>query len=292
MLGLLLLAVAPSAFLLLYIWKKDSGEPEPPRLVARVFFLGALSTVPALLLGLPFDESIVTAAIVAPVVEETVKFLVVLLAVYRSPEFDEPMDRMVYAAAAGLGFATVENICYVLDGGLSVGILRAVASVPGHFLYSCIWGFALGTAKFRPAARRTGIVASGLIAAILLHAAFNFSLRAFGAAGLLLVLTVIVPLGWWLACRDIRKAQADPASACSRAAAASSGTGPEGAHPPGSPALPGARPAPPSGPGPAGASPAARGPREGCGDTRRICTTCGTPDRYGRRFCANCGKEL
>ena len=65
------------------------------------------------------------------------------------------MDGIVYATAASLGFATIENILYVLDGGLAVGIVRAIASVPGHVVFACIWGFALGTAKFRPANERT-----------------------------------------------------------------------------------------------------------------------------------------
>jgi len=292
MLWLLLLAIAPSGFLLWYIWRKDTWEPEPLRLVAKVFFLGALSTIPALMLELPFEEGIFAAAVVAPVVEETVKFLVVVLAVYRNPEFDEPMDGVVYAAAAGLGFATVENIFYVLDGGVAVGIVRAVASVPGHFLYSCIWGFALGTAKFRPAAERTGIIAAGLFLAMLLHAAFNFSLEIFDAAGLLLILVVIIPLGWWMTGRNIRIAHADPASAWYRTGAASSGPAQQRTHPPGSPPLPRAHPAPPSAPGPAGASPAAEDPPPDRKSARRFCPACGMPDEYGKRFCANCGKEL
>ena len=72
------------------------------------------------------------------------------------------MDGIVYATAAGLGFATIENILYVLDGGIAVGIIRAIASVPGHVVFACIWGFALGTAKFRPENERTGIILTGL----------------------------------------------------------------------------------------------------------------------------------
>ncbi len=179
MLELLVLALAPAMFILLYIYRKDRYEPEPLHLVLWVFFLGALSVIPAALVELPFPEGVISSAVVAPVIEETVKFLVVFLAVYRHPEFDEPVDGIVYAAAAGLGFASIENILYVMEGGVAVGIIRAVASVPGHVVFSCIWGYALGRAKFRPGSERAGIILSGLFFAMLLHGIFNFSLEVF-----------------------------------------------------------------------------------------------------------------
>ncbi|WP_292349732.1 PrsW family glutamic-type intramembrane protease, partial [Methanoregula sp. PtaU1.Bin006] len=203
MLDLLFLAIAPTLFLLLYIYRKDRYEPEPLHLIAWVFFLGALSVIPAGLIELIFPEGVVSSAVVAPVVEETMKFLIVFLAIYRHPEFDEPMDGIVYATAASLGFATVENILYVIEGGLAVGIVRAIASVPGHVVFSCIWGFALGTAKFRPEREQAGIILTGLLGGIALHAVFNFSLEVYEVAGFLLILFVILPLAWWTTSRNI-----------------------------------------------------------------------------------------
>ena len=60
-------------------------------------------------------------AIVGPV-EETSKFLAIRLAVYRSLHFEEPMDGLVYGAAASLGFASLENLIYVLSYGPEVMI--------------------------------------------------------------------------------------------------------------------------------------------------------------------------
>ncbi len=175
MLGLLLLAIVPSALLLWYMWKKDSYEPEPLRLVAWVFFLGALLAIPAGILEMPFGEGIIGIAVIAPVVEEALKFLVVYFAVYRHPEFDEPMDGIVYATAASLGFATIENIGYVLSFGFTTGIGRAITSVPGHLIFACIWGFGLGIAKFRPASERKSIIIVGLLGGMLLHGIYNFT---------------------------------------------------------------------------------------------------------------------
>ncbi|HSA37692.1 MAG TPA: PrsW family glutamic-type intramembrane protease [Methanoregula sp.] len=273
MLELLVLAIAPALFILLYMYRRDSYEPEPLHLVAWIFFLGALSVIPAGLLELLFPEGVFSSAFVAPVIEETLKFLVVFLAIYRHPEFDEPVDGMVYATAAGLGFATIENILYVLEGGLAVGIIRAVASVPGHVVFSCIWGFSLGTAKFRPGNERTGIILAGLFGAMLMHGIFNFSLQVLTVAGLLLILLVIIPLGWWMTSRNIRCAHADPSSACSaqgRAEASGSAVIIRKMDPD---IAVSAKSAEMVAPG------------------QRFCTDCGATLHEGMRFCENCGKK-
>lgn len=57
------------------------------------------------------------------------------------------VDGIIYAVAASLGFATVENIAYVLEGGFAVGVLRAVLSVPGHAFFGALMGFYMGVAK-------------------------------------------------------------------------------------------------------------------------------------------------
>lgn len=272
MLDLLFLAVAPTLFILLYIYKKDRYEPEPLHLIAWVFFLGALSVIPAGLIELLFPEGVFSSAIVAPVVEEGLKFLVVYFAVYHLPEFDEPMDGIVYAAAASLGFATIENILYVLDGGLAVGIVRAIASVPGHVVFACVWGFALGIARFRPENERARIILTGLFSGMLLHGIFNFSLEVIGALGLLLILVVFIPLGWWMTCKNIGCAHTDPASACStqgREAAASANEIRQKVVPD-----PGMQPAGSEDPIP----------------SRQFCTNCGAHLKPGMLFCENCGK--
>jgi protease PrsW len=274
MLELLVLALAPTLFIFLYIYRKDCYEPEPLHLVAWVFFLGALSVIPAAAIEMLFPEGVFTTALVAPVVEESLKFLVVFLAIYRSPEFDEPMDGIVYAMAAGLGFATVENLMYVLEGGVAVGIIRAIVSVPGHVIFSCIWGFALGTAKFRPRTEQTTIILAGLFWAMLLHGIFNFSLEVFEAAGLLLILLVLIPLGWRTTCRNIQSAHASTASACFNKN-------------------------PMAAPGPPGINPGTfqvSGSNSDISETpvpaQRFCTNCGFRLTAGMRFCENCGNGV
>lgn len=278
MLDLLILAIAPAVFIFLYIYAKDRYKPEPHHLVLWIFFLGVLSTIPAALIESPFPDGVFTSAVVAPVVEEGLKFLVVFLFVYRHAEFDEPMDGIVYAMAAALGFATVENIFYVLEGGLAVGILRAIVSVPGHVIFSCIWGAALGIAKFRPEQGRAAIILAGLAGAMLLHGIFNFSIEILTVYGFLLILLVIIPVGWWMTSRNIRCAHDDPSSWCS--------------------AIERGRMAGPAVTGDTGTLPESTGRTPVPGTPAatvipvRFCTQCGAPVKEGLHFGENCGKEI
>jgi RsiW-degrading membrane proteinase PrsW (M82 family) len=287
MLGLLVLAVAPAVFILWYVYRKDYYEPEPLRLVVQVFLLGGLSVIPAAVIEYPFPSGIITSSVVAPFVEEMIKFCVVFFFVYRLPEFDEPVDGMVYAAAAGLGFAAVENVFYVLEGGIAVGVLRAIASVPGHMIFSCIWGYALGIAKFRPASARGPVIIAGLAGSIVLHGIFNFSLEVYEVAGLVFILVLIIPLGLWYTRRNILMAHADPASAFSllqRSSASRTGILSDG----NSGIMPGTDLS-----GQLSATASTNTGRDPARITNvHYCTSCGMHAVDRERFCRNCGKEL
>jgi RsiW-degrading membrane proteinase PrsW (M82 family) len=206
---LLVLALAPGIFWLWYFYHRDKYEPEPLSWIVTVYFLGIAVTIPVALVegifGL-FVSGLVIAVIVAPVVEEYGKYFVVRHTVYNAAVFNEPVDGIVYAAAAALGFATLENVIYVfssatLQDAIGTGLVRAVLSVPGHALFSIMWGYALGRARFLPPGQRPGVIAVGLMMAMVLHGLFNFLLIFdIGFAFLILVLT---PVMWWLVNRDI-----------------------------------------------------------------------------------------
>ncbi len=209
---LLIIAIAPAIFWLWYFYQKDRYEPEPLAWIATIYFLGAFVTIPVAFIegtiGL-FTGDFLIAILVAPVVEEYAKFSIVKRTVYRSAEFDEPVDGIVYAAAAGLGFATLENIIYIFSSyetsmvfALQTGVIRALLSVPGHALFSGMWGYALGQAKFMPRSRRGRVIAGGLILAIVMHAVFNILL--FDDIGVAVLVLLITPFMWWLIHRRIR----------------------------------------------------------------------------------------
>src|SRR6476619_6693825 len=121
-----LLALIPTIFYALFIWWLDRHEKEPLPLLLVAFLWGAvpaiiIAIVLEVVIGFPVDQLIssdtgrelTSASVIAPVVEELVKalILVVLFLAFRR-EFDNVLDGIVYGAMVGLGFAFVENILY------------------------------------------------------------------------------------------------------------------------------------------------------------------------------------
>ncbi|HJU05110.1 MAG TPA: PrsW family glutamic-type intramembrane protease [Nitrospiraceae bacterium] len=183
----------PGLFWLWFFYKRDSLEPEPKRLLITSFFVGIGLGIPATFLEILFNDSLLMTVLIAPVIEETLKFGGVRFTVFRHPEFDEPLDGIIYTAAVALGFASMENLFYLMAAYLnasdtsqslevlspfgvvmSVFVLRALMSVPSHVLYSGFWGYALGKAKFMDRAAGRSLVLKGFLLAIFCHGLFNF----------------------------------------------------------------------------------------------------------------------
>ena len=215
----LVLALGPGIFWAWYFYRRDRFEPEPAALVVKIFLLGVLVTFPVAFVegffGLFMASPLVMGVIVAPVVEEYGKFWVVRRFAYRDAEFNEPMDGIVYAASAALGLASLENVIYVFSAyvtspSLALGtvVVRAIFSVPGHALFSGVFGYALGRAKFTAAEQRPGIVLRGLALAMVLHGIFNFLLISaeIVAYSMVVFILVLTPALWILANKNIASA--------------------------------------------------------------------------------------
>lgn len=189
------LAVLPVPALVAAVLALDRFEPEPTRKLAIAFFWGA--SVAVLLagvlntVGLSITQDLlgtaegraVSVAIGAPIVEETLKGLVILgLMIFARRELDGPTDGIIYAGMVGLGFAMTENVLYytraVLEhgaGGL-VGtfILRGVVTPFAHPLFTAMIGMALGYAAItRNRPLRYLLPVLGLFAAMILHGLWN-----------------------------------------------------------------------------------------------------------------------
>lgn len=208
-----ILSFAPGLFWLWFFYQQDVYEPEPLTLLARLYILGMAAAIIALLCEV-FAGFVLTGimltVVIGPAIEECAKFFMVWKFAYGNPEFDEPMDGIVYATAAALGFATLENMIYFLgQSSLSslmiTGTFRAVLSVPGHALFSVFWGYGLGIAKFRPPGKKKTIIFTGLALGIACHVVFNY-LLAQSYLGFTILLLVVIPLVWWFAEKRIRTA--------------------------------------------------------------------------------------
>jgi RsiW-degrading membrane proteinase PrsW (M82 family) len=201
-------AIVPSLLLLWYIYARDRN-PEPRGLLLKTFLLGAAICAPVVPVAMWLESlgrswevgvwgtALVQAFLGAAIPEELFKYLVLRQYVWSKPAFDEPLDGVVYGATASLGFATLENILYVGDGGLSVAVLRAVTAVPEHAFTGVIMGAFLGRARFaREPSQRFGLLAAGLGGAILLHGAYDAFLMSHTAYALLALPVLVLEVRW------------------------------------------------------------------------------------------------
>jgi RsiW-degrading membrane proteinase PrsW (M82 family) len=213
---LIVLAVAPGAFWLWYFRRRDRLQPEPRHLVGRAFTYGAAAALVAGALeaaifaaagfdvSQPFAPASLLAAGIVGLVEEGVKLAALILAVYRHAQFDEVIDGILYAVTASLGFATLENIAYVLEGGAEVGLLRAALSVPGHAFFGAVMGFYVGVARFSP--RPAPWLALALLLAAATHAAYDAAI--FTKTWVALLVIPFVFLLWRASLHFVRRAHA------------------------------------------------------------------------------------
>ena len=148
---LLAFAVAPGVCIATFIYLKDKHEREPIGLLMKSFFYGMGSVVVTLIISVPLDDYIpkeetltqqaVHAFIIVALVEELSKYIFVRGILYRDSNFNEPFDGIVYSVMVGMGFATLENVMYVVDGGWGVAVLRMFTAVPAHAACAVLMGY-------------------------------------------------------------------------------------------------------------------------------------------------------
>jgi RsiW-degrading membrane proteinase PrsW (M82 family) len=192
MLSLLALAIAPGAAITLYIYSRDKYDREPLKPLLISFLLGMVATAPAIyiqnslrpVLYLQFPNFTIwyyflLSFIIVAASEEGCKYLMLRSYAYRNKAFNEPFDGIIYSVMISMGFATLENIGYVLNYGFKTGILRMFLSVPSHGAFAVLMGYHVGLAKFDKLPRwRATIqhIVKGLLLAIFFHGAFDFFL--------------------------------------------------------------------------------------------------------------------
>lgn len=215
----LILASAPVPLLLAAVLALDRMEPEPRSNLVFAFAWGAgvavlvAGVINSLNLhyiadagGLSADSARnIAATFGAPVVEETMKGLVLLgLLRFRRTELDGPTDGIIYASMVGLGFAMSENVSYYIAAlnselgvqGLAVTVvLRGILSPFAHPLFTSMIGIAVAYAAQRRSSERAFIILAGWVGAMLLHGLWNGLASYGGFPGLVVAyLTLLVVL--------------------------------------------------------------------------------------------------
>lgn len=159
---IILTALAPVAWLLWTIYRKDSEQPEPAKWLVKAFVYGVLSVFLSYVVSMPTSmmlgldmgkqtyssvlEAITDSFLLAAIPEELAKLFMLWLLLRKNPFFDEHFDGIVYAVCIGLGFAALENVLYLLGGiedwsWISIGIARALISVPAHYFFAILMGY-------------------------------------------------------------------------------------------------------------------------------------------------------
>jgi len=182
---ILIASLAPVFIILFYIYFRDKYDREPILLLLKLVVAGALVVIPIALVErfltgmMPplgrVGEAAYHAFIVAGITEEVFKFLVIYLLVWRSPQFDEKFDGIVYAVFVSLGFAAVENILYVVENGYQTAMVRALTAVPAHALFGITMGYYLGIARMYEELR-SSYLSKAILIPVILHGIYDFIL--------------------------------------------------------------------------------------------------------------------
>lgn len=194
----------------------DRFEKEPRRMLVGSFIWGAVvatsgaiiwsSVFEVGLFALTGSEAVVEfsgSTLIAPIVEECLKALAVLLIfIAFRHEFDSVLDGIVYAGITALGFAATENVLYLYFQGYAEGgvisliilfVLRVILGGWGHAVYTAFFGIGLAVARLSDnRAIRLLAPPLGLLVAIALHALHNgmatIAVAVAGGVGLLATL--------------------------------------------------------------------------------------------------------
>jgi RsiW-degrading membrane proteinase PrsW (M82 family) len=194
---IILAAVLPALVIVGYIVFRDKNRREPISQVWKGVRYGVGSALLALVVGAPFSVlaemvpvldytetfwgALYGSFFMAAVPEELAKLLMLYLLLRKNPYFDERMDGIVYAVAVGMGFAGFENVLYLFENEEiwgTIGAIRALFSVPGHFCFAVFMGYYYSLAHFDKKNRQELNLFLMVAVPIVLHGVFDFLLMS------------------------------------------------------------------------------------------------------------------
>ena len=184
---ILIASLFPVVLLMDYIYKRDTFNQEPWPLLMKAFLFGVLAAfidmpvagllqfiVPKVFSSAGWD-AFHEAFFGAALPEEFCKLLMLYLCIWKNPNFDEYYDGLEYAAFVGLGFAGIENVLYIMQGGLGLAVSRGIFAVPAHFFFAIFMGYFFSLARFRYEKRRSYMFLAYIIP-VILHGTYDFLL--------------------------------------------------------------------------------------------------------------------
>ena len=113
--------------------------------------------------------------------EEGLKSIILIPILLKDKDFNEKLDGIIYSIFLSLGFATIENIIYLmrerLDLSFELGITRGLISIPSHIMFAITMGYYISKYKFaKDDDKKNKYLIYAIIMPILLHGVFDFIL--------------------------------------------------------------------------------------------------------------------
>ncbi|MDQ0213718.1 RsiW-degrading membrane proteinase PrsW (M82 family) [Oikeobacillus pervagus] len=211
MLAIVSAGIAPGFALLSYFYLRDKYEAEPIITVLKAFLFGVIITFPIMFIQYVFSaeelisSSLGDAFLSTSLLEEFIKWFILFYAIYTHVDFDEPYDGIVYATSISLGFATIENILYLIAHGVEFAVTRALLPVSSHALFGVIMGYYFGKAKFSMDGRTNKWLFLAFFLPYLLHGLYDYIL--FIEKVWVYYMIPFMLFLWWLGLKKVKKAR-------------------------------------------------------------------------------------
>ncbi|MFB4163447.1 glutamic-type intramembrane protease PrsW [Alteribacillus sp. JSM 102045] len=211
MIALIIAALAPAISLLSYFYLRNEYESNTVLQVARTFVIGALLVFPIMVLQYAleaegiFQSDWLYSFVGAAGLEEFFKWFLLYFTIYKFVAFQTRYDGIVYGAALSLGFASAENVMYLMAAGIDYAIGRAFLPVSSHALFGVVMGYYIGCAQIAVQERKTLWTMMALAVPLILHGIYDLILLTIHEN----VLVIIVPFMfflWWFALSRTKKA--------------------------------------------------------------------------------------
>lgn len=151
-----------------------------------------------------FENPILRAFILYGFVEEFFKWFLLYFFAYQHAVFIKRYDGIVFGVSLSLGFASLENVFYLIANGLETAIGRALLPVSSHALFGVLMGYYMGRAKVEPQQRVKHLTLS-LFFPIILHSVYDSILFVFDIYFLIGMIPFMLLL-WWVALKKVKRA--------------------------------------------------------------------------------------
>ncbi len=192
-----ILAIVPTAIWLVYFYQQDHLEPEPKERIGSVLLTALVLTdfIGLRLIRDWFDvagwasynnwTSLGASIFINGFVFTAIMYIAIRIWVYKTPEYDERMDGIIYGTVAGLGVATLLNLHYIIDNqgvALAPGIINVITTALAQASFGGVLGYFMAQAKFEH--KPVWWLPVGVVVAATLNGLFSWLIDEVSATGL------------------------------------------------------------------------------------------------------------